>query len=628
MCGIAGFVSCFPLLDEKCLQVMRDTLAHRGPDDAGQVMWDASGRRISEGTCTAGLSHRRLSIIDLSTAGRQPMSNETGDIWIVYNGEFYNFADYRTELTPRHHLASHTDTEIILHLFEDHGLEQTLRRMNGMFAFAIWDAKKRMLCLARDRLGKKPLYYAHLPDGTLLFASEIKALLASGLIDRKRIDPAALVQFWTYGYATGARTIYSQIRRLLPGHFAVWKDGVFRKQEYWDCPFGVDEIRNDSIDVLADELEALLCDSIRLRLIADVPVGLFLSGGIDSSLVAALTEKIAGVEINSFTIGFDDKSFNEAGYAQAVAAHLRLPNKVLQVTEDIQPTVRTIAQHFDELFGDSSAIPTWFVAKLACEHVTVALTGDAGDELFAGYNVYAKALSLWGSPDQRRVFSGTQTPLQKLVDFRMRLIHGDRRLTVLEMMMSPRELRRILTDEVWKLLSDNNPYEDRERCYARVADADLLSKLQYMNLKTYLPDDILVKVDRTSMAWSLECRCPLLDHRIVEFAAHLPYAAKIDAQGRQKAILRHILKRYVPDHLIERPKMGFSVPWAQWCRGPMGEQLRKHWSEQKNPYHRPSTATRLFPQRKIGWTSRQWNAFCALQFFDELGKTFQEGVAA
>lgn len=607
-----------PLLDGVRLQTMRDTLTHRGPDDAGCELWDISGRRIAEGQATVGLAHRRLSIIDLSAAGHQPMSNEEGDVWISYNGEFYNFGDYHSELTPRHRFASHTDTEMVLHLFEDYGLEKTLYRMNGMFAFAIWDTRTQSLCLARDRLGKKPLYYAHMADGSLLFASEIKALLASGLIDQSKIDPAALVQFWTYGYATGARTIYSQIRRLLPGHFAVWRNGELREQEYWDCPFGITGDAAGSLDTLADELESLLCDSIRLRLIADVPVGLFLSGGIDSSLIAALTKKIAGAEMNSFTIGFANKSFDEATYAQAVAGHLRLPNKVLHVTEDFQPSVGRIARHFDEPFGDSSAIPTWYVAKLAREYVIVALTGDAGDELFAGYHAYAKALWLWGVPEQRRKFADALTLSQKLFDFRKRFVSGDRRLTVLEMIMSSQEIRRILSDEVWTLLSGSNPYEAREHWYSRVADADLLSQLQYTNLKTYLPDDILVKVDRTSMAWSLECRCPLLDHRVVEFAARLPYAAKIDDQGRQKAILRSILRKYIPDHLIDRPKMGFSIPWAQWCRGPMGKQLRERWQHQTNPYHRPEAATRIFPVHKIGWASRQWNAHCALQFFGEL----------
>jgi len=546
------------------------------------------------------------------------MTNENGRVQIVFNGEFYNFMSYRPELLSHHAFRSKTDTEVVLHLFEECGIEKTLTLMNGMFAFAIWDSVAQCLILARDRLGKKPLYYLLMPNGSLLFASEIKGLLATGLIDRQKIDPVALVQFWTYGYATGARTIFSQIRRILPGHYAVWKDGKLEEKEYWDCPFGGDVYRDKSLDDLADELEALLCDSIRLRLVADVPVGLFLSGGLDSSLIAALTAKIAGVKMNTFTIGFADESFNESAYAQAVSVHLGLYNKVLHVTEDVQPAAGRIARHFDEPFGDSSAIPTWFVAKLAREYVTVALTGDGGDELFAGYNVYVKALSLWGNPEQRRLFADAKTLLERLVDFRMRLVREDRRLTVLEMMMSPRQLRRILSDEIWKLLSGSNPYEDRERWNSRVASADLLSRLQYMNLKTYLPDDVLVKVDRTSMAWSLECRCPLLDYRIVEFAAHLPYFAKIDAHGRQKAILRRILHRYVPAHLFDRPKMGFSVPWSQWCQGPLGDRLKEQWVRMTNPYHRPAAAARLFPAHKLGRASQQWNAYCVLQFFDEL----------
>lgn len=614
MCGITGFASQRPLLDRARLAAMRDTLAHRGPDDAGLEVWDTDGRPAGEGPAAVGLAHRRLSIIDLSAAGRQPMSNEAGDLWISYNGEFYNFSDCHAGLRE-HRFVSHTDTETIVHLFEDHGLEETLRRINGMFAFALWEARTRRLFLARDRLGKKPLYYAHLPDGSLLFASEIKALLASGLIDRGKIDPVALVQFWTYGYATGARTIYRQIQRLLPGHFALWQDGALQTREYWDCPFGIGESRDLPLPVLADELEALLGDAIRLRLVADVPVGLFLSGGIDSSLIAALTSKVVGADLNSFTIGFAHEAFNEAPHAAAIAQHLGLPNRILQVAEDVLPRVETIARHFDEPFGDSSAIPTYFLAKLAREHVTVALTGDAGDELFAGYQIYRKALGLWGTREQRRLFASGGSPVQRSLDVWFRFACGKNWPTFLEMMMSPRELRGILADEIWNAVRADPVYASRERWYGRVDRADIVSRMQYVNLKTYLPDDILVKVDRMSMAWALECRCPFLDHRVVEFAARLPFSAKIDEQGRQKRILRHLLGRYVPDHLFERPKMGFGIPWAQWCQGPFGRELHKRWREQPNPYHRPGAAARLFPQSGAGRPAWQWNAYCALLFF-------------
>lgn len=617
MCGIAGFVSRTPLFEETRLRAMRDTLAHRGPDDAGLALWDEGGRPVGEGEPgVVGLAHRRLSIIDLSAAGHQPMSNEAGDVWICYNGEFYNFGDYRQELEPRHAFASHTDTETILHLFEEHGLPETLRRMNGMFAFALWDSRTKKLFLARDRLGKKPLYYAHLPDGSLIFASEIKALLASGKVAGKSCDPSALVQFWTYGYATGSRTIFPQIQRLLPGHYAVWQEGRLETREYWDCPFGVGELRKEPLPALADELEALLCDAIRLRLVSDVPVGLFLSGGIDSSLIAALTSKGVGVDLNSFTIGFASQAFDEAPHAAAIAQHLGLSNRVLPVDEDLLPQVEAIARQFDEPFGDSSAIPTYFLSKLARAHVTVALTGDAGDELFAGYRVYAKALQLWGDARQRRMFDEPRTLLRRAMDEVFRHVNRHRLGTVVEMQMSPRRLRRVLSGKVWRELSGRNPHADRESWYPRVAGADLLSRLQYMNIKTYLVDDILVKVDRMSMAWALECRCPFLDHRVVEFAARLPYEAKIDERGRQKNILRHILRKYVPDRLVDRPKRGFAVPWAEWCRGPFGSELRERWSRQRNGYHRPEAAGFLFPADRDGDAFHQWHAYCALLHFE------------
>lgn len=619
MCGIVGFASREPLLASSTLTAMRDTLVHRGPDDAGCQVWGLDGRPTNETRGVVGLGHRRLSIIDLSPSGRQPMSNETGDLWITYNGEFYNFDDYRLELSQRHRFASNTDTEVILHLFEDFGLEETLIRMNGMFAFALWDARKRRLFLARDRLGKKPLYYAYLPDGSLIFASEIKALLESGCIDETKMDTAALIQFWTYGYATGEKTIFSEIRRLLPGHYASWHDGNLEIREYWDCPFGIaEEIRTEPLPALAEELEELLCDAIRLRLVADVPVGLFLSGGIDSSLIAALTRKAIGAELESFTIGFSQEAFNEAPEASAVAEHLGLANIALETNDDVLPKVGTIARQFDELFGDSSSIPTYYLAKLARRHVTVALTGDAGDELFAGYPIYRKALQLWGDSRQRNLFNEPRVLHRRILDEVFRHLHRKDLLTVFEMLTSPRLLRRFLSREVWNRLPDSNPFLERERWYGRTRDADLLSQLQYTNMKTYLPDDILVKVDRMSMAWALECRCPFLDHRIVEFAARLPYEAKIDKQGRQKHILRHVLRKYIPDELMDRPKKGFGVPWAEWCRGPFGKRLRSAWSSQTNIFHRRRAASRLFPENTDGDAMHQWFAFCVLHFFENL----------
>jgi asparagine synthase (glutamine-hydrolysing) len=620
MCGIVGFVSLDPLLDGCRLRTMNDKLAHRGPDDAGDILWDRDGKRIVHDHAQAcvGLAHRRLSIIDLSYAGHQPMSNESEELWITYNGEFYDFFSYRQELRERHIFRSNTDTETILHLFEEKGIEQTLSCINGMFAFGLWDMRQRRLFLARDRLGKKPLYYMHRSDGSLLFASEIKALLASGFVDASRVDAASLVQHWSYGYSTGEQTLYPQIKRLLPGHYGVWEDGRFETHEYWDCPFGIGNLRTEPLGDLAEELEALLCDAIRLRLVSDVPVGLFLSGGIDSALIAALTTKVVGADLNSFTIGFSHAAFDEAPHAAAIASHLGLSNTMLPVDEDMLPHVSGIADHFDELFGDSSAIPTYFLSKLARAHVTVALTGDAGDELFAGYRTYAKALQLWGNLDQRRLFYEPCSFSRKMMDEAFRHLHRHHLQTVLELQMPPRRLRKILAQQVFDSLAGASPYQERERWYSRTEGAELLSRLQYMNLKTYMVDDVLVKVDRMSMASSLECRCPFLDYRVVEFASRLPYYAKIDEQGRQKNILRHILRKYVPDSIMDRPKQGFSVPWAEWCRGAFGDELRRAWVMQRNPYHQQAAANWIFPQGRDGNPFHQWYAYCILRFFRDI----------
>ena len=618
MCGITGFASKEPYLDQVTLLAMRDALIHRGPDDAGCRAWALDGQQVSDGPGVVGLAHRRLSIIDLTAAGHQPMSNEAGSVWITYNGEFYNYSEYHRELSAHHRFTSNSDTETIIHLFEDHGIEETLKRMNGMFAFALLDVPSKTIFLARDRLGKKPLYYAQFPDGTLLFASEIKALLKSGLIDKEKIDPIALVQFWTYGYVSGERTFFQQIKRLLPGHYAVWQEGRLTIREYWDCAFGQAVFAGRSLDDMAEELEELLTDAIRLRMIADVPVGLFLSGGVDSSLVAALTAKYVGRDIRSYTIGFSQEGYDESVQARAVADHLGLSNTILTVEGDTEPFFAPIARHFDEPFGDRSAIPTYFVSKLARQYATVVLTGDGGDELFAGYNLYVKALALWGDRQQRRMFAQPSSILQKVSDLWFR--HGlkNRKLSVLEMLVSPRDLRNILCPDLWENVRGKAWYSDREQWYERVAGTDILSQLQYVNLKTYLPDCVLVKVDRMSMVHSQECRSPLLDHRIVAFAAKLPFSAKFDLAGGQKNILRHILHKYLPDNLVDRPKRGFSPPWGHWCRGPLGMRMRSAWQSQTNGYQNPAGATRIFPESGNGADALQWNAFSSLIFFNEL----------
>ena len=614
MCGIVGFSGIAAGMDRERFIRMRDALVHRGPDGAGEIRWLESGRtaEVSEPAPT-GLAHRRLSIIDLSEAGAQPMSNEDGSVWITYNGEFYNFQDYRRELEQKGHIfRSHCDTETILHLYEEYGLQGTLERMNGMFAFALWDARRRELILARDRLGKKPLYYTQRPDGALIFASEIKALLASGEVDDAVRDDVALEQIWALGYTAGERTLYRQIRKLPAAHYLVWKDGKIRIGEYWDCPFGKEVWTDRSEPDLADELEDLLIQAIRMRLIADVPVGLFLSGGIDSSLVAALAAKATGKQVRTYTIGFPHADYDESAYAAKIARTLGIENKRLMVEDDILQQAAGIARQYDEPFGDSSAIPAWIVSKLARQHVTVALTGDGGDETFAGYDFQRQAVRIWGRSPQRKVFRRPLTLSERLWEARLRLVGFRRGYSALER-RTPLNLRTDLFDAAF--LNRSRPREafsDRWGWFERVKDADSLSQIQYLMLKTWLPDDFLRKVDTASMAHALECRCPLLDHRVVEFAARLPFSAKIAPGGRGKHLLRVILGRYVPAELFERPKQGFMIPWEHMCRGEVAARLRAQWRASIPPPYRPEAADRLFPEQAPATNFMAWTGFAAL----------------
>lgn len=612
MCGIVGFIQKMPVLNRTTLLRMRDTLVHRGPDGSGMEIWDEAGTAIGEGAAPfAGFGHRRLSIIDLTEAGHQPMSNEDGSVWITYNGEFYTFANYRAELEQQGHVfRSRCDTETIVHLFEEYGIERTLQCMNGMFAFGIYDARRKRLLLARDRTGQKPLYYVQLPGGGLLFASEIKALLASGQVDARRLDPIGMSQFWTFGYTHGARTVYEQIRQLPAGHWAEWCDGRLTLHEYWDCPFGVDVRTGENLDGLADELEALLCDAIRIRLISDVPIGLFLSGGIDSSLIAALSTRRLRQDLNSFTIAFSESSFDESPFAVAIARHLGIHNEVLLVDKEMQPALPAIARHFDMPFGDSSCIPTYFVSKVAKTRATVVLTGDAGDELFGGYNWYARGLQMWGGGK-----GGAEAPCgwqQRMWQMRLKLFGKRSGFALLARLIGPRAKRRLFAGELLSASLSPEIFRERREWQARVRGADLLAQMQYMDLKSYLADDILIKVDRMSMANALECRSPFLDYRIIEFAARLPREAKIDASGRKKRILTHLLARYLPERLFARPKQGFGVPWSSWCDAEMRRQFRTAWANLGHPWLRADAGDWLFPRHVPGPVHLQWVAFSML----------------
>lgn len=614
MCGIVGYVGAKNEWSAETLRRMRDALTHRGPDGAGEVRWRADGSRAPEHEPAGfGLAHRRLSIIDLSAAGAQPMSNEDGALWITYNGEVYNFRDYRRELEDRgHRFRSHCDTETILHLYEEFGIEEALRRMNGMFAFGLWDVKRRELVLARDRIGKKPLYYAHLPDGSLVFASEIKAFFASGAVDRDRWDETALEQIWALGYTAGDRTLYAQIRKLLPGHYLAWKDGHIAIRSYWDCVFGKDVFENRAVEDLADEMEALLIDATRIRLIADVPVGVFLSGGVDSSLVAALAVKAAGRPVQSYTLGFPQAAYDEAPFAEKVAVSLGLNNHVLYPDGDLFKHAKSVARQYDEPFGDSSAVPTWLVSKLARKQTTVALTGDGGDETFAGYDFLRQAVRIWGRGSQRKAFQRPMTWSERIWEVRLRGMGFRRGYPSLER-RAPRRLRRELFDPAFLKRSNfADVFADRWKWLEHAKGVDCMNRVQYMMLKTWLPDDFLRKVDVASMAHGLECRCPLLDYRVVELAARLPFEAKVVPGGRGKRLLRMILARHMPPALFERPKQGFTIPWECFCLGADAARMRERWRACAQLPYRTEAAEMLFPEHGQGTNFMSWTGFAAV----------------
>lgn len=603
MCGIAGFAGMKNGLTPSQLMAMRDTLTHRGPDDAGLQVWRGDGQLAAPDEAgTQGLAHRRLSIIDLSAAGHQPMSNEDGTVWIAYNGEFYNFADYRAELAAHgHRFASKTDTEIILHLYEEYGIEGTLQRINGMFAFAIWDAPRQRLILARDRFGKKPLYYAPQAGGGILFASEQKALWATGRVSRTDLDEVGFDQTLSFGASLVDRTMHRDIRQVPAAHFAVWEDGRLDVRKYWSLPLCSEPVRERSLDDAADELEALLEDAIRIRLTADVPVGLFLSGGIDSSLVAAVTARKVKRSFMAYTVGFTAKEYDESAHARAVADQLGLPIEVSIEGGDSFDSFEKIAAAFDQPFGDNSAYSTYVVSRAARRGVTVALTGDGGDELFGGYYAYSVSQYLWGTASWKMNLPAAWVLRQRLRGFRSGFLN-------LHAVFGIRYKLALYRSPLHALRVHRASERSRLEQFEEVATRPHLDQMQYSD-ERMLADSILQKVDRMSMLTSLECRSPLLDHRIATFAASLPLSLRMDATGRGKILLRHLLARYLPEAMINRPKQGFCTPWEHWCSGDFAETLRQRWQASPPAFMKPTAADIAFPRDGSGSPYRMWCAF-------------------
>jgi asparagine synthase (glutamine-hydrolysing) len=588
VCGIAGF------LDAKGggaearsrVRAMTDAVAHRGPDDSDVWTDDAAG---------IALGHRRLSIIDLSPLGRQPMTSADGRYVITYNGEVYNFVELRKELeTLGHRFRGGSDTEVMLAACVEWGPERAIARFVGMFAIALWDAKTRVLRLVRDRIGVKPLYWCR-RNGVVLFGSELKALMAHPAW-RAEIDIEAVAALTRYCYVPGPATIFRDVYKLQPGTVLTVAAGEEpRIAPYWRLHDALkpDDAIDDEEDA-ADQLEAMLREAVRGRMIADVPIGAFLSGGIDSSTVVALMQAQSNRKVRTFSIGFDEPGYDEAQHAKAVAGHLGTDHTELYCTvRQAIDVVPHLPEWFDEPFADSSQIPTHLVSAMTRKHVTVALSGDGGDELFAGYPRYAIADNIWRRlarvPHNLRSVCGAALILlpEPLLDraFAMLPAHLRRHNAGRKVHRVAALLTQPAEDELFVELAAVWPHDaalvpgstgaDRLRSDPDLVNVlpDAVSRMQYYDTLTYLPDDIMTKVDRCSMAVALEAREPMLDHRLVEFAWRLPPRFKYD--GRQsKRLLRKVLHRYVPPALVERPKMGFSIPLASWLRADL-----RDWAE-------------------------------------------------
>jgi asparagine synthase (glutamine-hydrolysing) len=558
MCGIVGIVHLDGSpVSRELVEAMNARIVHRGPDDDG--FWFGDG---------VGLGMRRLSILDVA-GGRQPFFNETGDVVTVYNGEIYNFAELREVLTARGHLLrSRCDTEVIPHLYEEHGVDLT-HPLVGMFAIAVWDRSRRALVLARDRLGVKPLYYAPI-GGRFYFASELKALEPCGILGPLSRD--AIVAYTTYGYIPAPLTIYEGVYKLPPGHRLELVGGQPTVTRYWRMEYRPQPARPEA--ALIEELDALLRSAVRSELISDVPLGAFLSGGVDSSTVVALMAAVSTTAVHTFSIAFDETSHDESRFAGEVARRFGTRHTALTVRPGVWSHVEEIVGQFDEPFADSSAIPTYCLSKLTRDHVTVALSGDGGDELFAGYDRYRDFF-------RKRLLYRIPGPLRRGVAGALghalpRGVRGKRFLRSLT--LEPFEDYVWGDRELWpgdvlqpEFLAGADPMGPAREVFA----ADLPSELDALclhDIELYLPDDILTKVDRMSMAASLEVRVPLLDHRVAEFAGTLSPAMRL--RGRTgKYLLKKVLERYVPPAMVHRPKQGFGVPLGHWFRHELREEL-------------------------------------------------------
>jgi asparagine synthase (glutamine-hydrolysing) len=580
MCGIVGVFDTLGQrqIDRDLVTRMNDAVHHRGPDDGGFHF--APG---------VGLGHRRLSIIDLSPLGHQPLFNEDGTVAVIFNGEIYNYLGLVEELQALGHtFRSRCDTEVIVHAWEE-WREDCVQHFNGMYAFAIWDEPKQTMFLARDRFGEKPLYYALLDDGLFLFGSEMKSILLHPHV-RREIDPYAVEDYFSYGYVPDPKTIYRTILKLPPAHMLTLRRGepVPTPREYWKVTFRDRGERNETS--VREALVERLRKAVGMRMMADVPLGAFLSGGVDSSAVVAMMAELSSTPVNTCSISFEDHAFDESQYATLVARKFSTNHFSRYAASDDFDLLDRLATFYDEPFADSSALPTYLVCGLARERVTVALSGDGGDEIFGGYRRYywhrnehgvRSLLPMW----LRHPVFGMLGAAYPKADWAPRFLRAKATLQNLardtaaayfnSVCAIPEHVRQRLFSST--LRRELQGYRAVDVLRGHMTDAgtdDSLSQIQYADLKTYLPGDILTKVDRASMAHSLEVRVPLLDHELVQWAADLPSSMKL--KGREgKYIFKRALEPYLPNELLYRPKMGFAVPLKAWFRGPLAERVRQ-----------------------------------------------------
>lgn len=594
------------------LKRMADTIRHRGPDDEGFY----TGPGI-------GLGFRRLSIIDLE-GGHQPLSNEDGSVWIAFNGEIYNFADLnRRFLSTGHRFRTRSDTETIVHLYEELG-EECFSEMQGMFAIALWDDRRKRLVLARDRIGKKPLFYSW--DGRrLVFGSEIKAIKAAGGFSDE-IDPEALSDYFSYQYVPAPKTIYRDVRKLRPGHYMVVDGSGIRETPYWDIRF--DEALPLSEDEWTERFLDEFGQAVGSRLVSDVPLGAFLSAGVDSSAVVALMHR-AQRRVTTCSIGFKEAQYNEAAEAREFAASLDANHFEEIVEARALGLVKKLAWHYDEPFADSSAVPTYYVSQMARRHVTVALSGDGGDENFAGYRRYR--LTMWEDqmrswlpqPLRRAVFGPLGAVYPKL-GWAPRIVRAKSTFQSLSRSTidgyfhgvsccPPAMKSGLFTGDLLRRLNGYDSADVVREHYARAGAADPLSRIQYVDMKTYLVDDILVKVDRASMANSLEVRCPLLDHKLMELVARIPSSFKL-RNGQGKYIFKKALRRVLPESVLARKKKGFAVPVAEWLRGELKEFAHESLFGSADDLVSQAFVRRCWRQHQRG--QRDWSAllWCVLMY--------------